>query len=234
MGRRRLTDEERAEREAAYRAKHPNKRGCQSRTILLAKQLVEQYTNGKTMPELGKEHGISHERVRQLLAREGVTAKNTLGGRSLKALINKRYAIDREKSKEERCFNTYGCSYEEAKNINDGLNFSQKGTTTCKYYRQKRNAIVRGIGWDISLLDWWLIWDESGKWNARGQGGYVMARVGDTGSYNKDNVEIITAAQNSSDQYIQKPWKERWPNGHPHHVRKIHCEKGYPNESNQK
>ena len=75
-----------------------------------------------------------------------------------------------------------------------------------KYTAQKMNARKRGVDWGITFWEWWLIWKRSGKWSFRGKSadGYVMARLKDTGPYSPENVEIITLAQNSSDQYIHR------------------------------
>jgi Zn-finger nucleic acid-binding protein len=66
------------------------------------------------------------------------------------------------------------------------------------YFQQKRNARGRGIEFSISFDDWWRIWQDSGHWDDRGRLSkqYVMARKGDVGPYSKDNVKIVTHADN--------------------------------------
>lgn len=66
---------------------------------------------------------------------------------------------------------------------------------------QKRKAKQRGISWQLSYDDWWNIWQESGKWDSRGVGGYVMCRYFDTGPYSMDNVRIDTFQNNSLENY---------------------------------
>lgn len=69
-----------------------------------------------------------------------------------------------------------------------------------KFYEQKYTAGKRGIGWELSLWQWWTIWRESGHWAKRGGGqGYVMCRKGDTGPYAVGNVFIATGRQNCSE-----------------------------------
>jgi hypothetical protein len=64
---------------------------------------------------------------------------------------------------------------------------------------QRSHAGHRGIGWELSLWQWWQIWADSGKWNERGRGaGYVMCRQGDVGPYAEWNVFIAPARENNS------------------------------------
>lgn len=65
---------------------------------------------------------------------------------------------------------------------------------------QRRNARKRKIGWHLTLLEWWTIWQQSGKWEERGRGsGYVMCRYGDLGPYALGNVFIGGARENTSE-----------------------------------
>lgn len=71
-----------------------------------------------------------------------------------------------------------------------------------RYTQQKRGAKKRGIAWDLTFEQWWLIWQESGHWNERGTTAgknYVMARHGDVGPYAVENVAIIPHVQNTRD-----------------------------------
>ena len=65
--------------------------------------------------------------------------------------------------------------------------------------QQRNNARQRGIPWALNLAEWWNVWQESGKWEARGRGHahYVMSRVGDCGAYTLGNVFIQLADQNT-------------------------------------
>ena len=68
-----------------------------------------------------------------------------------------------------------------------------------KYTVQKYNALNRrNIGWEFTFEEWLQVWLNSCHWNNRGRetGQYVMARFNDSGPYSKDNVEIITTADN--------------------------------------
>lgn len=71
-----------------------------------------------------------------------------------------------------------------------------------KKFRQHRNhARTRGIPWEITYMQWSLIWARSGHWYDRGKGlgKYCMARFGDKGPYASWNVKIILHSENVSE-----------------------------------
>jgi hypothetical protein len=78
-------------------------------------------------------------------------------------------------------------------------------TTEIRYARdrynvQKHCAVKRrGIGWEITFEEWYKFWLDSGHWEERGRGGYVMARYGDKGPYAIGNVEIKHHVENMHD-----------------------------------
>jgi hypothetical protein len=67
---------------------------------------------------------------------------------------------------------------------------------------QQRKAKHRGIEFLLTFGEWWTIWETSGKWEQRGcrKGQYVMARHGDIGPYQRDNVRICTVSDNYADR----------------------------------
>lgn len=74
-------------------------------------------------------------------------------------------------------------------------------------YREHRtNSSRRGIGFELSLSQWLDIWIKSGKLLKRGcqRGRYVMARIGDRGSYALGNVAIITHSENVRQFHLGK------------------------------
>jgi len=66
------------------------------------------------------------------------------------------------------------------------------------FQSHRSSAKARGIRWKLTFEEWCDIWLASGKWAERGQKRhqYCMHRMFDIGPYAKDNVEIITNAQN--------------------------------------
>lgn len=74
-------------------------------------------------------------------------------------------------------------------------------TTPLKaFHRQRSKALrSRGIGWELSLPEWWAVWKDSGHWHDRGLGrGYMMSRYGDVGPYAVGNVYIAPGVGNAS------------------------------------
>ncbi|MBB5663229.1 hypothetical protein GGE68_001405 [Rhizobium leguminosarum] len=101
----------------------------------------------------------------------------------------------------------YACTKDEWLMLRDlGLQMIADGT--CKsdttplraYQHQQQSATVRrGIPFKLTLMEWWNIWDESGRWADRGMGrGWHMCRVGDLGAYEVGNVFIGEGTGNLS------------------------------------
>jgi len=61
-----------------------------------------------------------------------------------------------------------------------------------KFVEQKNKMIRRGADWQLTLQQWWEIWQESGHWNERGKEAhnYVLARIDTSGPYSVDNVRV--------------------------------------------
>lgn len=72
-----------------------------------------------------------------------------------------------------------------------------------KFSVQKRKAKRRGIVWELSFDDWWSIWQESDRWDERGDrvGMYCMSRKEDTGPYAVGNVFINEFGNNTLESY---------------------------------
>lgn len=75
-----------------------------------------------------------------------------------------------------------------------------------KYQQHKRNATHRGIDFLLSFEEWLDIWEQSGKWNLRGNrpGYYVMSRNGDNGPYSIGNVYINSFENNKLEGRLGK------------------------------
>lgn len=159
-----------------------------------SERMAAMYREGKTLVEIGAEFSVTRERVRQILTGQyGITASD--GGARVRALAaRKEFARKRDK----RCLKKWGCNYQTYRSI-----LKHKDQPTYAYWQQRRNAIERGIGWELTLWQWWQIWDKSGRWNERGRGhGYCMCRLNDTGPYAVDNVYIATGAENMQDHWV--------------------------------
>lgn len=67
------------------------------------------------------------------------------------------------------------------------------------YSKHKVNARRRGIEFQLTFDEWLTIWNDSGRWDQRGNypGGYVMRRLGDSGPYAAGNVYIGEHSENT-------------------------------------
>lgn len=152
------------------------------------------YKNGQTLREIGIQFNCTGEFIRQCLRKIGVAPSE--GGRQ------KLGQIRQEKfhaSRNAQSLKQFGCSWDQY------IEIHAMGKPKLAFYQQRSSAAKRGIGWELSLWQWWSIWQQSGKWDQRGTGqGYVMCRNGDIGPYSVDNVFIATGRKNSSDQIHKK------------------------------
>ena len=161
---------------------------------------VELYREGKTLQEIGDVYGVSRERIRQILARVGVTSKD--GGSYARSLTKKEAKEQRRQANRDgRALLYYGCNYNELLRLNDGVPVRIGQSKAGRFRNQKNCARNRNIRWMLTFPQWLSIWEESGKWSERGKGrdGYCMARVGDKGAYRVGNVYITTCADNVVD-----------------------------------
>lgn len=103
--------------------------------------------------------------------------------------------------KEHRCIESFGCTRAQWKVVRGDTPVPHAKSPIRWWTMQKYNALKRGIEWELSLWEWWCIWQESGHWHERGVHGhkYVMCRHGDVGPYSRANVYIATARQNLQD-----------------------------------
>ena len=80
-----------------------------------------------------------------------------------------------------------------------------------RYIEHRENAVRRGIQFLLTFEQWWKIWQDSGHWEERGCKSYqyVMARFGDKGPYETDNVNIITWKQNIQEREVSDVERQR-------------------------
>ncbi len=79
------------------------------------------------------------------------------------------------------------------------------------YDDQRTNAKKRAVPFLLTFEQWLKIWVDSGNLNLRGcrRGQYVMARIGDEGSYIIGNVRIIRMEDNQSERWTRGGERKR-------------------------
>ena len=168
------------------------------RALPRVKRMIKMYLSGKTQAQVADHFGVTRQRVQQCFIREGID--RAAGGAHL---VAKRKADKAEKARDARYLKRYGCTYREHRLlVQMGKLTTRDRSPIGAFVRQKTNARLRGIGWELKLWEWWTIWQESGQWEKRGRGhSFCMARNGDVGPYSKKNVYICTCAKNASDHH---------------------------------
>jgi hypothetical protein len=165
-----------------------------------AEYFEDLFRSGQTLQEIGDAYGLCRERVRQILKKRGVSAKD--GGSYIRARQPAKADIQKEDRRRARFYLTYGCHPESV----EGATADQRRS----YRRQKYNARSRGVGFELSFSEWLQIWQDSGHLASRARGiGYVMARKEDKGPYAVGNVYICTQSQNIKDSFVFKPANKR-------------------------
>lgn len=162
--------------------------------------MERRYRAGQTLHQIGEHYGITRERVRQILAKRGISA--TDGGARVRAI---RAIAERAAAKDARFMRRLGCTYAQYRSVcqrgwsdPDGRERTPMGA----FLRQRCTARGREIDWQFKFWDWWCVWEQSGHWHERGRGrGYVMARHNDAGPYGPGNVKIILATENIAEYY---------------------------------
>ena len=144
------------------------------------RQICERYRKGETLASIGQSYGVSAERVRKIVKRFGLDKRN-----AGLAIRNSRSA--RKEKKEPASLRVYGCTALQL----DAVPMEQRHV-----FLQQRTNVKRAanISWDLSLIEWVDIWNQSEKWDQRGQGPakYGLSRINLNGPYGVDNVQIAT------------------------------------------
>lgn len=179
------------------------------------RRAIKLYKSGSTLAEIGREFGVTRERIRQILSNEKAPASEARAVRALlKIPVKQARKTKKGEAAERRCLKAWGISQERYLEIAKRYGRSgASGSPLTQFSSQRSNARTRSITWNMTFAEWWSIWQESGHYPERGRGnGYGMSRFGDTGAYEVGNVEIITGTQNAADQWISG--KQRKPS-HP-------------------
>lgn len=169
-------------------------------------RMAAMYRQGLTLEKIGEHFGITRERVRQILAKAGLTRAE--GGTSLVARSKKVAKLARL---DAECLARWGMRHEDLKQL-------RAIGAAAAYQHQRASAAQRGIKFTLTLPQWWAVWEASGKFADRGRGigKYVMSRIKDSGGYEMGNVHIQSAVENSREASKQWAGKQKKHRG-------VHC-----------
>jgi hypothetical protein len=165
-------------------------------TLARAQDMRQRYEDGETLEQIGQRYNLTRERVRQILTKSfGTTGRD--GGQAEQARSKRR---EFHKKRDARSMKTWGCTYRQYCSL-----LRRPDRPTYAYWAQVKNAQKRKIAWELSLWQWWKIWEQSGHWAERGRGhGYCMCRLNDVGPYSVDNVYIATGSDNMKDYWARR------------------------------
>lgn len=143
-----------------------------------ALKMVQLFQGGMTLQAIGTAYGLSRERVRQILKRQGISGAD--GGISVTP--KSFYGLARAE------YDHYVKAYPGCREA----------------FRSQRGAAKhRGIEWKLTFREWINEWE--GFWDRRGRGhGLVMCRKKDQGAYEVGNVFIAPGSFNNSAYAIRK------------------------------
>jgi hypothetical protein len=117
----------------------------------------------------------------------------------------------------------YGCSVAMCEQLRS-MHVVWRRTPLGEFVAHRADAKRRGIAWELTLAEWWEIWDRSGKYPQRGKetGQYCMARRWDFGPYAAHNVEIQTVSANHATRVQRRRFKRRASKKRSHWLEKDH------------
>lgn len=142
-------------------------------------KLIAEYRCGATLAELAHGENISRERVRQLLRREGVLRQH--GGAAVRA---QRQRELRKQKTMERLIAHWG-----------PIGATLPPTVRRAYSMDRRNAHQRGIAWELTLENWWMLWRDDFTHRGQRRGRLWLCRINPAHGYSVDNLEIREAGK---------------------------------------
>lgn len=156
-------------------------------------QVCEDFKAGKTTTELATLHGVSYQAIHRILKKHGLSRKS--GGKSAQVAARNAAETAASSAIQER----HGCSTEQWDALR-AMDEDYKKTPLAAYNTFKNNFqnVHPDVGFDLTLWNWWLMWEASGRWTQRmrnPEGMWVMAQVDKSLPLTKENARIIPFGQ---------------------------------------
>ncbi len=155
-------------------------------------QFLELNQQGKSLKQIGAEFGITRQAVSLVFKRLGVRVQRS---NRKKVSVAKLPCAHRRVSRVDLA--KWGCSQEFYDRLR-AMHRTWRKTPIGEFNAQRHGAAARGIEWKFTLVEWWSMWEASGKYAERGVliGQYCMQRPYDKGPYSPSNVGIDIVREN--------------------------------------
>lgn len=144
--------------------------------------ICRRYTeDGQTLQEIGDHYKVSRERIRQILKLHGITSRDS--ARLHKLTEAKRASNE---AKLDRFMRGAGCTRREYLAI---VAIDPRAPRAFREFLH--NSRGRKLSCDMTITQWWQLWQESGHWAQRGRGeGFGVCRLDPNGPMTLSNVHI--------------------------------------------
>lgn len=145
-----------------------------------------------TLKDLGDAYGITRERVRQVLKRQGITSDDAARS-AMREARNEALEELRTARRDKLTERVYGCGLDKALTLNGGHPLREHGTRS-HYYLQRRVNVARHEGWDqwqLTFPEWAALWAGKPLGSRHGPGSYVVHRIDKTKPWTIDNVTLM-------------------------------------------
>ena len=154
-----------------------------------ANKMADMYRQGLTLADIGRQYGCTREYVRQLLRFAGVERHE--GGQAVRSRTVNASTISKARLAQAKQEAKHGVPYELLRQL-------RACGATSAYMRHRENSKKRAIPFNLTLAQWWAVWQASGKFHLRGtgRGKYCMSRIRDDGPYALGNVHVQLNEEN--------------------------------------
>lgn len=159
-------------------------------------QMVDMHRQGLILEKIGQHFGVTRERVRQVLAKQGITREHggqSVAVRAAAASHKRERAVARARTEQK-----WGMDFDLCREL-------RRNGTIRKWEMQRKSSLLRGIEWHLTFAEWYAVWQASGKLHlrGRGKGKYCMSRIKDAGGYRMGNVHVQLCTDNSKEAVEQ-------------------------------
>ena len=157
--------------------------------------------SGFTMQEAADHCRVDYQSIRkyrrELKKYHGICWRD--GGTHVRAARRK---TERATLRDAKTITAKGCTWDQLQELRRigrkmmADSYGHERTPTRAFKMQHRNAHRDGIGWELTLWQWWTLWQESGHWDQRGRGnGYWMLRLDKSKPYAMCNVAFAKGGE---------------------------------------